>query len=68
MVRVKKILGSSELIGLWSRWLTVPWNPSLGTLVRARDVKALLDLTCATVASMIKGKTPEEIRRTFNIS
>jgi len=29
--------------------------------------KELLDLTCATVASMIKGKTPEEIRKTFNI-
>jgi len=31
------------------------------------DIKPLLDLTCATVASMIKGKTPEEIRQTFNI-
>eukprot|EP00549_Striatella_unipunctata_P021777 CAMPEP_0118692874 /NCGR_PEP_ID=MMETSP0800-20121206/11565_1 /TAXON_ID=210618 ORGANISM="Striatella unipunctata, Strain CCMP2910" /NCGR_SAMPLE_ID=MMETSP0800 /ASSEMBLY_ACC=CAM_ASM_000638 /LENGTH=165 /DNA_ID=CAMNT_0006590987 /DNA_START=156 /DNA_END=653 /DNA_ORIENTATION=- len=32
------------------------------------DIKPLLDLTCATVASMIKGKTPEEIRQTFNIT
>ena len=31
------------------------------------DIKPLLDLTCATVASMIKGKSPEEIRSTFNI-
>ena len=31
------------------------------------DIKPLLDLTCATVASMIKGKTPEEIRKVFNI-
>lgn len=31
------------------------------------DVKPLLDLSCATIASMIKGKNPEEIRRTFNI-
>jgi S-phase kinase-associated protein 1 len=31
------------------------------------DIKPLLDLTCASVASMIKGKTPEEIRSTFNI-
>jgi S-phase kinase-associated protein 1 len=31
------------------------------------DIKALLDLTCAKVASMIKGKTPEEIRKQFNI-
>jgi len=32
------------------------------------DIKPLLDLTCATVASMIKGKTPEDIRKTFNIT
>mmetsp|Transcript_6882 Transcript_6882/g.874 ORF Transcript_6882/g.874 Transcript_6882/m.874 type:complete len:84 (+) Transcript_6882:248-499(+) len=31
------------------------------------DIKPLLDLTCAKVASMIKGKSPEEIRRTFGI-
>ena len=31
------------------------------------DIKSLLDLTCAKVASMIKGKTPEEIRKTFNV-
>ena len=28
----------------------------------------LLDLTCKTVANMIKGKSPEEIRKTFNIT
>ena len=27
----------------------------------------MLDVTCKTVANMIKGKTPEEIRKTFNI-
>jgi S-phase kinase-associated protein 1 len=32
------------------------------------DIKPLLDLTCAKVASMIKGKKPEQIRQTFNIS
>eukprot|EP01085_Mycamoeba_gemmipara_P003693 Mycagemm_TRINITY_DN10287_c1_g2::TRINITY_DN10287_c1_g2_i1::g.3693::m.3693 type:complete len:160 gc:universal TRINITY_DN10287_c1_g2_i1:114-593(+) len=31
------------------------------------DIRPLLDLTCKTVANMIKGKTPEEIRKTFNI-
>jgi S-phase kinase-associated protein 1 len=31
------------------------------------DIKPLLDATCKTVAAMIKGKTPEEIRKTFNI-
>eukprot|EP00922_Rhytidocystis_sp_ex-Travisia-forbesii_P033383 GHVS01049614.1.p1 GENE.GHVS01049614.1~~GHVS01049614.1.p1 ORF type:complete len:165 (-),score=24.32 GHVS01049614.1:151-645(-) len=32
------------------------------------DIKPLLDLTCAKIASLIKGKTPEEIRKQFNIT
>lgn len=31
------------------------------------DINPMLDLTCKTVANMIKGKTPEEIRKTFSI-
>ncbi|KAI9190836.1 Skp1 family, dimerization domain-containing protein [Polychytrium aggregatum] len=31
------------------------------------DIKGLLDLGCKTVANMIKGKSVEEIRKTFNI-
>ena len=31
------------------------------------DIKGLLDVTCKTVSNMTKGKTPEEIRKTFNI-
>ncbi|PAA71489.1 hypothetical protein BOX15_Mlig001336g1, partial [Macrostomum lignano] len=31
------------------------------------DIKGLLDVSCKTVANMIKGKSPEEIRKTFNI-
>lgn len=31
------------------------------------DIKALLDVGCKTVANMIKGKQPEEIRKMFNI-
>ena len=31
------------------------------------DIKPLLDLTCKTVADMISGKTPQEIRDTFGI-
>uniref|UniRef100_A0A914DYI2 Skp1-related protein n=1 Tax=Acrobeloides nanus TaxID=290746 RepID=A0A914DYI2_9BILA len=31
------------------------------------DVKGLLDVACKAVANMIKGKSPEDIRRTFNI-
>ncbi|GFZ48050.1 E3 ubiquitin ligase complex SCF subunit sconC [Saitozyma sp. JCM 24511] len=32
------------------------------------DIKPLLDVGCKTVANMIKGKTPEEIRKLFNIT
>ena len=31
------------------------------------DVKPLLDLTCAKVASFMKGKSAEEIRKRFNM-
>jgi len=32
------------------------------------DIHPLLDLTCAKVASMVKGKEPEEIRHIFKIT
>nr|AAX47094.1 SconC [Paracoccidioides brasiliensis] len=31
------------------------------------DIKALLDVGCKTVANLIKGKSPDDIRKTFNI-
>ena len=31
------------------------------------NIKGLLDLTCQSVADLIKGKSPEDIRKTFNI-
>jgi len=31
------------------------------------DIKGLLDLSCAKIASLMKGKTAEEIRKVFNI-
>ncbi|KAL3840957.1 hypothetical protein ACJIZ3_025548 [Penstemon smallii] len=31
------------------------------------DIKGLLDLTCQTVANTMKGKSPEEIRKMYNI-
>lgn len=55
----------------------IPWDqafcnvdqPTLFGLILAAnylDIKPLLDLTCKTVALLIKGKTPEEIRKTFS--
>lgn len=31
------------------------------------DMKSLMDLTCKTVADMLKGKTPEQIMTTFGL-
>jgi S-phase kinase-associated protein 1 len=31
------------------------------------DIRPLLDLCCAKIASLIKGKSPEEIRNNLNI-
>jgi S-phase kinase-associated protein 1 len=31
------------------------------------DIKSLIELCCAKVATMIKGKSPEEIRQQFGI-
>ncbi|KAM3301413.1 SKP1-like protein 1A [Capsicum chacoense] len=42
-------------------------RPRLPKAANYLNIKSLLDLTCQTVADMIKGKTPEEICKTFNI-
>lgn len=31
------------------------------------DIRSLFELTCKTVANMIKGKSPEQIRQTLNV-
>ncbi|TXG52015.1 hypothetical protein EZV62_021184 [Acer yangbiense] len=43
------------------------WDAEFVKAANYLNIKSLLDLTCQTVADMIKGKTPEEIRKTFNI-
>ncbi|OEL28696.1 SKP1-like protein 1A [Dichanthelium oligosanthes] len=57
-------------LGLWAQitlvvMMYLPY--AFGMAANYLDIKGLLDLTCQTVADMIKGKTPEEIRKTFNI-
>lgn len=47
--------------------MTAPTCPHMLQAANYLNIKGLLDLTCSTVAQMIKGKTPEEIRKTFNI-
>eukprot|EP00696_Hemimastix_kukwesjijk_P015179 gnl/Hemi2/3306_TR1156_c0_g1_i1.p2 gnl/Hemi2/3306_TR1156_c0_g1~~gnl/Hemi2/3306_TR1156_c0_g1_i1.p2 ORF type:complete len:153 (-),score=83.60 gnl/Hemi2/3306_TR1156_c0_g1_i1:291-749(-) len=52
-----------------SEFVKVEQGPLFDLILAANymDIKPLLDLTCKTVADMIKGKTPEEIRLHFNI-
>jgi S-phase kinase-associated protein 1 len=60
----------SEDICEWDRQFLNVDQETLFELILAAnylDIKTLLDVCCKTVANMIKGKTPEEIRRTFNI-
>lgn len=59
-----------EVVPEWDANFVETDQESLFELILAAnymDIKPLLDLTCAKVASMIKGKTPEEIRKRFNI-
>jgi S-phase kinase-associated protein 1 len=74
MTDIEKPLKSANMAEVVQKWYADFVNVEqvlLFELILAAnymDIKPLLDLTCATVASMIKGKTPEEIRKTFNIA
>lgn len=74
MDEIEKPLKSSVMSQVVQKWYAEYVNVDQALLFELilaanyMDIKPLLDLTCATVASMIKGKTPEEIRRTFNIT
>jgi S-phase kinase-associated protein 1 len=52
-----------------NRFVDVPQDHLFELVLAANymDIKPLLDLTCAKLASLIKDKTPEEIRKEFNI-
>jgi len=73
MTEIEKPLKSANMAEVVQEWyanfVNVEQEVLFELILAANymDIKPLLDLTCATVASMIKGKTPEEIRKTFNI-
>ncbi|KAL7422854.1 hypothetical protein Q5752_002150 [Cryptotrichosporon argae] len=57
-------------IGDWdSKFIQVDQEMLFEIILAANylDIKPLLDVGCKTVANMIKGKSPEEIRKLFNI-
>ena len=58
-----------EINGWDADFVKVPQNELFELILAANflDNKPLLDLTCKKVAHMIRGKTPDEIRKTFNI-
>eukprot|EP00177_Eucheuma_denticulatum_P001521 GFKZ01002726.1.p1 GENE.GFKZ01002726.1~~GFKZ01002726.1.p1 ORF type:complete len:165 (+),score=38.98 GFKZ01002726.1:283-777(+) len=61
---------SADDIDRWEKSFVQVDKSTLFQLILAAnflDVQSLLDLTCKTVADMIKGKTPEEIRTEFEI-
>jgi len=65
-----KSANMNEVVSAWDAEFVEVDQEMLFELILAAnymDIKPLLDLTCAKVASMIKGKTPEQIRKTFNI-
>ena len=73
MKEIEKPLKSAnmaEVVSEWDAAFVAIEQEMLFELILAANymnIKSLLDLTCAKVASMIKGKTAEEIRKTFNI-
>ena len=65
-----KTAPDNEAVKAWDTAFVQVDQGTLFDLILAANylnIKGLLDLTCMTVANMIKGKSPEEIRKTFNI-
>ncbi|DAZ95068.1 TPA: hypothetical protein N0F65_002962 [Lagenidium giganteum] len=75
MKEIEKPLRSNDLKTAVSEWdcnfVTLEDHALLFELILAAnymDIKSLLNLTCAKVATMIRGKTPQEIRATFGVT
>jgi len=71
---IQKPLKSSNMQELVCEWdyiflNNLDLNNTFAIILAANymDIKSLLELTCAAIATKIKGKTPEQIRETFNI-
>eukprot|EP00253_Pinus_taeda_P028965 PITA_28965 len=70
MLAAGKSAISEEEIRTWDKEFVKVDEATLCDLILAANylnIKNLLDLTCQTVADMIKEKPPEEIRKMFNI-
>ncbi|KAI4339944.1 hypothetical protein MLD38_024827 [Melastoma candidum] len=62
---------SSEALDSWDADFVKVEHKTLFDIILAANylnIRGLLDLACQTVADMIKGKTPDEIRQIFNIN
>lgn len=75
MTEITKPLRSRNmvtLVGAWDAAFVDQMDQSelFSVIIAANylDIPPLLDLGCAKVATMIKGKTAEEVRRSFNIA
>lgn len=70
---IEKPLKSADLVEVvgeeYAKFVDVGQEDLFEIILAANymDIKPLLDLSCAKVASMIKGKTVEQIRKTFGI-
>jgi S-phase kinase-associated protein 1 len=59
-----------DVVPQWDREYLAMSDDELFKVIAAANylaAQSLMDLTCAKVATIIKGKTPEEIRQRFNI-
>ncbi|EGZ11712.1 hypothetical protein PHYSODRAFT_250765, partial [Phytophthora sojae] len=68
MAEIQKPLKSNVLSESVDEWDANFVDFELILAANYMDIKSLLDLACAKMACMIKGKTPEEIRATFGIT
>jgi S-phase kinase-associated protein 1 len=69
LIKVPKVKRTDDISSWDQEFCNVDLRTKVELTLAANylDIKPLLELTCKAFANMIKGKTPEEIRKTFNI-